>query len=141
MNEATIQMAYSLTKAITGIAVMQLAERGQIELDAPLQRYYQRHPYGDGVTIRQLLSHTSGVPAPMPLDWFALQGEPFDGDQQLQRLLAQHPRLRHAPGQEYGYTDGDGTLDAEDTDGDGTADSTCNPCGEPPSCRLCPSSD
>jgi CubicO group peptidase (beta-lactamase class C family) len=104
MEEATIQMAYSTTKVITAIAVLQLVERGRIELDAPLTRYYAAHPYGDGVTIRQLLAHTSGVPDPMPLDWFAVEGRSFDRDQELRRLLARHARLRHAPGQRYGYS-------------------------------------
>lgn len=104
MDEATIQMAYSTTKVITAIAVMQLVERGRMELDAPLSRYFAEHPYGDRITIRQLLTHTSGVPAPMPLDWFAVEGRAFDRDQELRRLLAEHPRLRHDPGQKYDYS-------------------------------------
>lgn len=104
MDPATVQMAYSSTKAITAVAVMQLVERGKLDLDASLTRYYARHPYGTAVTIRQLLAHTSGVPDPMPLDWFAVQGQPFDRDRELQRLLARHPRLRHPPGQKYGYS-------------------------------------
>src|SRR4051794_23088967 len=48
MEESTLQMAYSTTKIITVVAVMQLVERGQMDLDAPLQRYYASHPYGDG---------------------------------------------------------------------------------------------
>ncbi|MDX2019660.1 MAG: serine hydrolase domain-containing protein [Deltaproteobacteria bacterium] len=104
MNEATILMAYSTTKVITAIAVMQLVEQGRIKLDAPLQKYFKRHPYGDDVTIRQLLAHTSGVPDPMPLDWFVVQGQSFDRDREIQRILGKHPRLRHAPGQKYGYS-------------------------------------
>jgi D-alanyl-D-alanine carboxypeptidase len=104
MDEATLQMAYSTTKVVTAVAVMQLVERGQIGLDAPLSRYFAQHPYGGGVTVRQLLAHTSGVPAPMPLDWFAVGDAAFDRDRELQRLLARHPRPRHAPGQRYCYS-------------------------------------
>jgi D-alanyl-D-alanine carboxypeptidase len=104
MEESTLQMAYSTTKIITAIAVMQLVEDGRMDLDAPLQRYYAHHPYGDSITIRQLLAHTSGVPDPMPLDWFAVEGRSFDRDQELRRQLARHPRLRQPPGQKYGYS-------------------------------------
>jgi D-alanyl-D-alanine carboxypeptidase len=104
MEASTIQMAYSTTKVVTAIAVMQLVERGRMDLDAPLGRYYAGHPYGDGVTIRQLLAHTSGVPYPMPLDWFVIEGQSFDRDQQLRQQLARHVRLRHAPGERYAYS-------------------------------------
>jgi CubicO group peptidase (beta-lactamase class C family) len=104
MEAATLQMAYSTTKVVTAIAVLQLVEQGRMQLDAPLRRYFPDHPYGEGVTIRQLLAHTSGVPAPMPLDWFSIDGRPFDRDGELRRQLAQHPTLRRAPGEAYAYT-------------------------------------
>ena len=60
----------SLTK-VTGLtsAMMLLVEARQIELDAPLQRYVPefRGPWKDGVTIRHLLTHSSGLPAWRPL--------------------------------------------------------------------------
>jgi serine-type D-Ala-D-Ala carboxypeptidase len=56
----------SLTK-VTGMtsAMMQLVEQGKIELDAPLQRYIPewRGPNKERVTIRHLITHTSGLPA------------------------------------------------------------------------------
>jgi CubicO group peptidase (beta-lactamase class C family) len=104
MQESTIQMAYSTTKVITAVAVMQLVERGQIELDAPLQRYFAEHPYGGAVTIRQLLAHTAGIPDPMPLDWFAVDGRTFVRDDELRRLVSANPRLRHEPGRKYSYS-------------------------------------
>lgn len=104
MEAATLQMAYSTTKIVTAIAVLQLVERGRMELDAPLQRYFPDQPYGEGVTIRQLLAHTSGVPDPMPLDWFAVEGRRFDRDRELRRLLVHNPTPRRAPGEAYGYS-------------------------------------
>lgn len=67
----------SMTKALTSVAIMQLVERGRIELDAPMSRYlddFEAGPvlldvangapvYSEAVytpTVRQLLSHTSG---------------------------------------------------------------------------------
>jgi CubicO group peptidase (beta-lactamase class C family) len=50
----------SVSKVFTATAVMQLVERGRIELDAPIQRYVHEYPEKDTVvTIRQLLNHTS----------------------------------------------------------------------------------
>jgi D-alanyl-D-alanine carboxypeptidase len=67
-------MAYSTTRIITAIAVLQLIERGQMQLDAPLTTYLQQdHPYGDHVTIRMLLNHTFGIPYPIPSDWFVTE--------------------------------------------------------------------
>jgi D-alanyl-D-alanine carboxypeptidase len=66
-------MAYSTTKIVTAIAILQLIERGQMQLDAPLTTYLQDHPYGDHVTIRMLLNHTSGIPSPIPSDWFVTE--------------------------------------------------------------------
>jgi len=56
----------SLTK-VSGMtsAMMQLVEQGRVSLDAPLQRYIPewQGPNKDKVTIRHLLTHSSGLPA------------------------------------------------------------------------------
>jgi hypothetical protein len=46
---------------VTGIAIFQLVERGELELDAPVSKLVD-HPCGNGVTAADLLAHTSGVP-------------------------------------------------------------------------------
>jgi len=65
MTGDTIFDAASLTKVVAGTpAVMLLVERGQVKLDAPVQSYLPEFT-GDGkevVTVRQLLTHTSGLP-------------------------------------------------------------------------------
>lgn len=78
MSVDTIVRIASLTKAITSVAVMQLVEQGKLELDAPASRYLARladvevlegfdsdanpirRPPNSQVTVRQLLTHTSG---------------------------------------------------------------------------------
>lgn len=53
----------SCTKAFTGIAIMQLVEEGKIDLNAPVSRYLEDLPTAwQPVTIRQLLTHVSGLP-------------------------------------------------------------------------------
>lgn len=51
----------SIGKSITAMAVLQLAEEGEIDLDAPIQRYIPT-PYNGAefITVRQLLNQTSG---------------------------------------------------------------------------------
>ncbi|WP_210520583.1 serine hydrolase [Hymenobacter terricola] len=53
----------SCTKAFTGVAVMQLVEAGKVALTAPVSRYLDGLPAAwQPVTIRQLLTHVSGLP-------------------------------------------------------------------------------
>jgi CubicO group peptidase (beta-lactamase class C family) len=53
----------SCTKAFTGVAIMQLVEEGKLDLSAPVSRYLDGLPTTwQPVTIRQLLTHVSGLP-------------------------------------------------------------------------------
>jgi CubicO group peptidase (beta-lactamase class C family) len=64
MTEDTIFDAASLTKVIaTTPSIMWLMERGQLDVDAPVQKYIEefRRNGKDGITVRHLLTHTSGL--------------------------------------------------------------------------------
>lgn len=54
----------SISKRITAVAVMRLVERGQLALDTPIARYLPayRKDIGAQVTLRHLLSNSSGIP-------------------------------------------------------------------------------
>ncbi|WP_160713263.1 serine hydrolase [Chitinophaga solisilvae] len=53
----------SCTKAFTGVAIMQLVDEGKVALQAPVSRYLDSLPEKwQAVTIRQLLTHVSGLP-------------------------------------------------------------------------------
>ncbi|MBV8856831.1 MAG: beta-lactamase family protein [Acidobacteria bacterium] len=59
---ATVYRLGSISKPITATAVMQLYERGRIDLDAPVQKYCPAFPEKRWpVTTRQLLGHLSGI--------------------------------------------------------------------------------
>ena len=63
----------SITKPMTAIAIMQLYEKGMLDLDTPIQTYIKEFPKkikGD-ITIRHLLKHTSGI-SPYSSKWEAL---------------------------------------------------------------------
>jgi CubicO group peptidase (beta-lactamase class C family)/D-alanyl-D-alanine dipeptidase len=61
----TIYRAGSVSKLFTDIGVMQLVERGELNLDAPVTDYLPdfrpRNPYGKPITLRELMSHRSGL--------------------------------------------------------------------------------
>jgi D-alanyl-D-alanine carboxypeptidase len=64
----TIFRIASITKTFTATAIMQLRDRGKLRLDDPVVNYLpwftykNRHPDGPVITIRHLLTHTSGLP-------------------------------------------------------------------------------
>jgi CubicO group peptidase (beta-lactamase class C family) len=77
----------SITKTFTMAAAMRLVEQGLLDLDAPIRRYLPDLRMSDPdvaarVTLRQLLTHTSGLPA----DNFAAMG---GGDAALARYVAE----------------------------------------------------
>jgi CubicO group peptidase (beta-lactamase class C family) len=59
----------AVSKLFTTIVVMQHVERGLVDLDAPVARYVPEFAAGgkESVTVRNLLTHTSGLPAFLPL--------------------------------------------------------------------------
>jgi serine beta-lactamase-like protein LACTB, mitochondrial len=59
---ATVYRLGSISKPITAVAVMQLFERGRLDLDAPVQKYCPAFPEKQWpVTTRQVLGHLSGI--------------------------------------------------------------------------------
>ncbi|SFC56220.1 CubicO group peptidase, beta-lactamase class C family [Nocardioides terrae] len=90
----------SVTKTFTTIAVLQQAEAGRIDLDAPVATYlpaFAQNGKGD-VTITNLLTHTAGLPA-----WLPLYSDYPTPEQRLAAVLAVEPIA--APGEAYLYSD------------------------------------
>lgn len=58
--ESKFQLA-SLSKTFTAVATLKLIETGKLSLDDSIQQFYPQFPY-HGITIRELLSHRSGLP-------------------------------------------------------------------------------
>jgi CubicO group peptidase (beta-lactamase class C family)/D-alanyl-D-alanine dipeptidase len=61
----TVYRVGSVSKLFTDIAVMQLVEEGKIDIDAPAMKYLPdfkpANPFGKPITLRQLMSHRSGL--------------------------------------------------------------------------------
>lgn len=53
----------SITKAFTGVAIMQLAEEGKLKINDPISLYIDSLPVSwQKITLKQVLTHTSGLP-------------------------------------------------------------------------------
>ncbi|WP_183095904.1 serine hydrolase domain-containing protein [Nocardioides stalactiti] len=63
-REDTVVMTWSVTKAMSSLTVLALADRGVVDLDAPVATYWPEFgAHGkERVLVRHLISHTSGVP-------------------------------------------------------------------------------
>lgn len=91
----------SVSKMFAAIATMILVERGLVKLDAPLVDYLpafvMASPEYTRITVRMLLSHSSGFPGTEQRGWFS--SAPISGmaAQTLQTLAT--ARLKHAPGE------------------------------------------
>jgi CubicO group peptidase (beta-lactamase class C family) len=103
-QQDTITSVFSVTKTMTALCALILADRGQLDLDAPVARYWPEFataakPNGQGkdkVLIRHLLSHTAGLP-----DWTGPIEEVCDWPTATARLAAEP--LQWEPGTAAGY--------------------------------------
>jgi CubicO group peptidase (beta-lactamase class C family) len=94
----TITNVWSVTKTMTALCALILADRGQLDLDAPVNRYWPGFAAvgKEKVLVRHLLGHTAGLP-----DWDGPVQELYDWPAATARLAAQAPQWE--PGQEAGY--------------------------------------
>ncbi|OKH49875.1 hypothetical protein NIES30_03945 [Phormidium tenue NIES-30] len=53
---------YSVTKSLIAAAVLHQVSTGCLDLDAPIQHYWPSFPVATPITLRQILSHSSGLP-------------------------------------------------------------------------------
>ena len=60
-NANTPSLVASVTKTFTAVVVMQLIEEGKLSLDDTVDTWFPEQPDGDKITVRMLLSHTSGL--------------------------------------------------------------------------------
>ncbi|WP_447761113.1 serine hydrolase domain-containing protein [Sphingopyxis panaciterrae] len=111
VDARTIYHWASITKTMTGIAIMQLRDRGLLSLDDPVVRYVPelaavRNPYGDtgAITLRQLMSHSAGFRSGT-WPWRDHDWQPFEpkGWAQLVAMLP-YTQVEFKPGSRFGYS-------------------------------------
>jgi CubicO group peptidase (beta-lactamase class C family) len=110
--EGTIYHWASITKTLTAIAIMQLRDRGRLSLDDRITTYipelrqvHSRFGPVDQITIRMLLSHSSGFQNPT---WPYKSGKPWEPFEptRWEQLVSMMPyqELEFKPGSQFGYS-------------------------------------
>ncbi|MBO9698097.1 MAG: beta-lactamase family protein [Sphingopyxis sp.] len=111
VDAATIYHWASITKTMTGIAIMQLRDRGLLSLDDPIVKYVPElaavhNPHGDtgAITLRQLMSHSAGFRSGT-WPWRDHDWQPFEpaGWSQLAAMLP-YTAVEFKPGTRFGYS-------------------------------------
>jgi CubicO group peptidase (beta-lactamase class C family) len=94
----TIVNVYSVTKTMTALCALVLVDRGELDPDAPVSRYWPEFAAAgkESVLVRHLLSHTAGLP-----DWEGPIEELYDWTSATARLAGQAPQWE--PGTAAGY--------------------------------------
>ncbi|MET0981886.1 MAG: serine hydrolase domain-containing protein [Telluria sp.] len=102
----TVFDAASLSKVLaTAPSILLLLEDGKLDLEAKFARYVPECAGGgkDAITVRQLLTHTSGLAAGLPAKMDA-SGAAWRGEDAALALACAQP-LKHAPGSVFNYSD------------------------------------
>ena len=104
----TVYNIGSVSKAVTAVAVLQLVERGVVGLDDAIQQYFPSFPdKGSRISIRHLLTHTSGIRHYRQSDF------PEESDYEIRRSydsieeaigIFKNDPLLFQPGEYYSYT-------------------------------------
>jgi D-alanyl-D-alanine carboxypeptidase len=98
---------YSVTKTLIAAAVLHQVSQGRLDLDAPIQHYWPDFPVATPMTLRQILSHTSGLPDYGGLPAYsaavnATPGAPWSAEAFLE--VARNQGLLFDPGQGWSYS-------------------------------------
>ena len=88
ITETTLFDLASISKQFTAAAVLQLCAQGKLDLNDTITHYFPNLPYS-GVTIRHLLTHTSGLPEYFDFKYTVYGSSAFVDNKQLIRVLEQ----------------------------------------------------
>ncbi len=99
-SEHTITNVWSSTKTVTSLAALMLVDRGELDVDAPVARYWPEFAAQgkQDVLVRHVMSHSSGVSG---LDQPAVAEDLYDWPTATSRMAAQAPWW--PPGTASGY--------------------------------------
>src|SRR5687768_4270336 len=111
VDSRTIYHWASITKTMTGIAILQLRDRGLLKLDDPIVRFvpelarvHNRFGGTDSITLRQLMSHSAGFRGGT-WPWREREWQPFEPKSwaQLEAMLP-YTEVEFRPGTRFGYS-------------------------------------
>lgn len=104
LNDSSVFELASVSKQFTAMCIMMLQERGKLNFEDDVRKYIPELPY-QGMTIRHLLTHTSGIPDYMGL--FSEGWNPkviaFNKDV-IELLVKRKPAILFRPGEKWEYS-------------------------------------
>jgi len=106
VDALTTYHGFSTTKTFTALAILQLAEQGLLDIHDPVIKYIPEFLYAPTTTIRHLLTHTAGIPNPVPLSWIhpLSERETFDSDHFFNAIMAKNKKAKSAPNEKFAYS-------------------------------------
>ena len=104
LNEHSSFHLASVSKTFTAMAILKLAEQGKLKIDDMVKNYFPNLPY-EGITIKMLLNHRSGLPNYLyymhKLGW---NEKTYSTNMDvLNYLVTYKPPLNHTPGTHFSY--------------------------------------
>ncbi len=96
ITKTTLFDLASISKQFTAVAVLQLCEQGKINLNDTITKYFPNLPYR-GVTIKHLLTHTSGIPEYFKFKYTVYDSSAFIDNQQLMNVLEKQKYAKTFP--------------------------------------------
>jgi len=103
LNDSSIFYLASVSKQFTAMAIMILKEQGKLSFEDKLTMYFPEFSgFANDVTIKQLMTHTSGMPDQYRLGIYkaGLTNE------MVKEALLKHGKLNFKPGYKYSYSNG-----------------------------------
>ncbi|HSZ33981.1 MAG TPA: serine hydrolase domain-containing protein [Puia sp.] len=102
LNDSSVFYLASVSKQFTAMAIMILKEQNKLSYCDTLTKFFPQFPaYANKITIRHLLTHTSGLP-----DYFAMDNfyKPGLNNQDVLNALIAQKELKFYPGNEFSYS-------------------------------------
>ena len=94
----------SLTKGFTAVAILQLEEKGLLSVDDKLQKYIADYPHGNEITLKNLLTQTSGIPNHTELDDFNTDRRVYEYNILETIETFKNIALKFKPGEKFDYS-------------------------------------
>jgi D-alanyl-D-alanine carboxypeptidase len=98
---------YSITKTLLATAILHLVEKGELNLDASVQKYFPNLSLDKSITLRKILSHTSGLPDYRGIQSYFddLKADPYSpwSTTKFLSLINSHS-LKYTPGNDWAYS-------------------------------------
>ncbi|MGJ8662789.1 MAG: serine hydrolase domain-containing protein [Marinicella sp.] len=105
VDQSVFEVA-SLTKAFTATLTMMIKQDGLLQLDDSVNRFLPHFPYPN-ITVRHLLSHTSGLSENLFFQWAGKNMDPrkiYSNEMILKYLNSVKPKLQFNPGDQFEYS-------------------------------------